>query len=175
MSVLQPGLSLIKDSHEVQGPSGGIKLRRVLAERIAHRGRAGFETGGPMAALAMASPCLADRRRASPQLRHGNFARFGALSASGTQAGLARFDGMRFTQFPALNDVWIYSLLQASDGALWVGTYQHGLYRVYKGHMNNGAQTRVFSRLPFTRLLKTRRGAYGSHPNPDCTALTTIG
>jgi ligand-binding sensor domain-containing protein len=62
----------------------------------------------------------------------------------GTQAGLARFDGMRFTQFPALNDIWIYSLLQASDGALWVGTYQHGLYRVYKGHVEQWGPNKGF-------------------------------
>jgi signal transduction histidine kinase/ligand-binding sensor domain-containing protein len=52
----------------------------------------------------------------------------------GTQKGTARFDGMRFTPFPALSDRWIYSLLRASDGTLWAGTYQNGLYRIRNGH-----------------------------------------
>ncbi len=45
----------------------------------------------------------------------------------GTQEGLARFDGARFTVFdtrntPALGDDWVQSLLQTRDGTLWIGT-----------------------------------------------------
>ena len=46
-----------------------------------------------------------------------------------TQAGLARFDGVRFTSFtpenePALPGIWIRSLLVDSGGRLWIGTYK---------------------------------------------------
>ncbi|HUR41875.1 MAG TPA: two-component regulator propeller domain-containing protein [Verrucomicrobiae bacterium] len=50
----------------------------------------------------------------------------------GTQEGLVRFDGVRFTVFnnrntPAIrhNDVW--KLLEAADGTLWIGTRGGGL------------------------------------------------
>lgn len=46
-----------------------------------------------------------------------------------TQAGLARFDGVRFTTFvpetePALPGIWIRSLLVDSGGRVWIGTYK---------------------------------------------------
>lgn len=51
----------------------------------------------------------------------------------GTQAGLARFDGQRFTTFapentPGLPGAWIRVLRTDAQGQLWVGTYQ-GLAR----------------------------------------------
>lgn len=47
----------------------------------------------------------------------------------GTQAGLARFDGLRFETFtpdtePALPGTWIRALHTARDGRLWIGTYK---------------------------------------------------
>lgn len=47
----------------------------------------------------------------------------------GTQSGLARFDGIRFTTYnpetqPALPGGWIRSLLTDSKGRLWIGTYK---------------------------------------------------
>lgn len=47
----------------------------------------------------------------------------------GTQTGLARFDGVRFTTFtpldtPALPGAWIRVLRTDAGGALWIGTYQ---------------------------------------------------
>lgn len=47
----------------------------------------------------------------------------------GTQSGLARFDGIRFTTYnpetePALPGAWIRSLLTDSKGRLWIGTYK---------------------------------------------------
>ena len=47
----------------------------------------------------------------------------------GTQAGLARFDGVRFTTFtpetdPNVPGIWVRSLMQARDGRLWIGTYK---------------------------------------------------
>lgn len=47
----------------------------------------------------------------------------------GTQSGLARFDGVRFTTYlpgdtPALPAVWVRTLLTGTDGRLWIGTYK---------------------------------------------------
>ena len=47
----------------------------------------------------------------------------------GTQSGLSRFDGVRFTNYlpqdtPALPAVWIRALLAGPDGQLWIGTYK---------------------------------------------------
>jgi diguanylate cyclase (GGDEF)-like protein len=47
----------------------------------------------------------------------------------GTQSGLARFDGVRFTTYtpadtPALAGIWIRSLLADREGRLWIGTYK---------------------------------------------------
>jgi diguanylate cyclase (GGDEF)-like protein len=48
---------------------------------------------------------------------------------TGTQAGLARFDGVRFVAFnpentPALPGILTQALLADRDGALWIGTYK---------------------------------------------------
>ena len=45
----------------------------------------------------------------------------------GTQEGLVRFDGVRFTIFdtrntPALSDDWVQALVETRDGTLWIGT-----------------------------------------------------
>jgi diguanylate cyclase (GGDEF)-like protein len=47
----------------------------------------------------------------------------------GTQSGLARFDGIRFTTYkpetePALPGIWIRTLLVDPQGRLWIGTYK---------------------------------------------------
>jgi diguanylate cyclase (GGDEF)-like protein len=47
----------------------------------------------------------------------------------GTQNGLARFDGVRFTTYtpdsePALPGIYIRTLLVGRDGRLWIGTYK---------------------------------------------------
>ncbi len=58
----------------------------------------------------------------------------------GTQSGLARFDGVRFTTYtpdvvPALPGIYVRALLAGRDGRLWIGTYKglavldHGRFR----------------------------------------------
>ncbi len=55
-----------------------------------------------------------------------------------TQAGIVRFDGVRFTVFntantPALTNSNVMALLAARDGSLWIGTYGGGLTRSKDG------------------------------------------
>jgi len=47
----------------------------------------------------------------------------------GTQSGVARFDGVRFTTYkpettPELPGVWVRSLLADKEGRVWIGTYK---------------------------------------------------
>ncbi len=56
----------------------------------------------------------------------------------GTQTGLVRFDGVRFTAaemlYPGLpENVWVRSGFEDADGALWVGTNDAGIYRIKDG------------------------------------------
>jgi signal transduction histidine kinase/ligand-binding sensor domain-containing protein len=56
----------------------------------------------------------------------------------GTQEGLARFDGVRFTLFdrantPEIRHNSIQALLEARDGSVWIATYVGGLTRLKDG------------------------------------------
>ena len=55
----------------------------------------------------------------------------------GTQAGIARFDGMRFTAYEHLGGMWIYALLRASNGTLWAGSYRSGLHAIRDGEVRS--------------------------------------
>lgn len=53
----------------------------------------------------------------------------------GTQTGLVRFDGVRFTAaemiYPGLpENLWVRSGFEEADGTLWVGTNDAGIYRI---------------------------------------------
>ena len=61
----------------------------------------------------------------------------------GTQEGLVRFDGVRFTIFdtrntPALSDDWVQALAETLDGRLWIGTvsglvsYKDGVFAAFR-------------------------------------------
>jgi signal transduction histidine kinase/ligand-binding sensor domain-containing protein len=56
----------------------------------------------------------------------------------GTQTGLVKFDGVRFTTVDELGglsmaDVWITQLVEDRQGALWVGTNQIGVIKLQNG------------------------------------------
>lgn len=56
----------------------------------------------------------------------------------GTEDGLARFDGAKFTVFnrqntPALQNNYITALFESEDGALWIGTRGGGAARILAG------------------------------------------
>ena len=75
----------------------------------------------------------------------------------GTQTGLVRFDGMHFTPLSEWRDVWIYSLLRATDGTLWVGTYQQGLYRITGNQVQKWGLSHGFKDLSVYSLVEDRR------------------
>lgn len=56
----------------------------------------------------------------------------------GTQEGLARFDGIRFTIFEKANAPWlksneIWALLPGTNGSLWIGTSGGGIAVIHEG------------------------------------------
>lgn len=67
----------------------------------------------------------------------------------GTQRGLVRFDGVRFTQFEgsdgiSLENTWVRSLIEDSQHNIWIGTNDSGLIR-----LRNGAMTQYSVRQGF--------------------------
>lgn len=60
----------------------------------------------------------------------------------GTEEGLARFDGVRFTPFnkgnsPEIRSNYINALLEDPDGNLWIGTYGGGLSKYRNGRFTH--------------------------------------
>lgn len=91
----------------------------------------------PAARALQADQALHQYVRANWSIQHG-LPQISALAVAqgsdgyiwvGTQAGLARFDGVRFTHYTAENTPdlpgnWISSLQMDADGRLWIGTYK---------------------------------------------------
>ena len=81
----------------------------------------------------------------------------------GTQEGLVRFDGVRFSVFdsrnsPAIRDDWVRSLCEARDGTLWVGTAE-GLLRSHNGRFDGWQPDGDLARGAVTQLLESRDGS----------------
>ena len=83
----------------------------------------------------------------------------------GTDAGLIRFDGVRFTRWEApagsrLPDDRIINLLGASDGSLWIGT-ANGLARWHQRNLLVYARTGRFGALLEDRRARSGRATPG--------------
>jgi ligand-binding sensor domain-containing protein len=81
----------------------------------------------------------------------------------GTQEGLVRFDGVRFTVFdgrntPALQDDWIQAVCTTRDGSLWIGTVV-GLVRYTGGRFEAWGIGTPIERAVVSSLLESRDGS----------------
>jgi signal transduction histidine kinase/ligand-binding sensor domain-containing protein len=88
----------------------------------------------------------------------------------GTQTGLVRFDGVRFTEaeslYPGLpENLWIRSGFEDADGALWVATNDSGIFRLGAGSVTHYSTKEG---LPSDQLYCLIPGAQGS--SWACTA-----
>ncbi len=80
----------------------------------------------------------------------------------GTQDGLARFDGLRFTTFglvDGLESVEIQTLLEDTEGALWIGTRGGGLSRYLNGRFETfNLPSRILAGNTITCLAQDKKG-----------------
>ena len=96
----------------------------------------------------------------------------------GTQEGLVRFDGVRFTIFDtrntsALNDDWVQALLESRDGTLWIGTVT-GLARRSNGVFLPAVKG-VLERAIVTTLFESRDGSvWVGSSTGICTSFPVI-
>ena len=74
----------------------------------------------------------------------------------GTSSGIARFDGLRFTPFERFGGMRIFSLLKASDGALWVGGSESGLRVLRQGKVQSWYETDGIGKGTVYSLLEDR-------------------
>ena len=81
----------------------------------------------------------------------------------GTQDGLVRFDGVRFTVFdthnsPGLPHSYILSLLEDREGSLWIGTSGGGLSRLKAGRFSTYGEGEGLPAGQVKSLMEDRRG-----------------
>jgi signal transduction histidine kinase/ligand-binding sensor domain-containing protein/CheY-like chemotaxis protein len=81
---------------------------------------------------------------------------------AGSEAGLVRFDGVRFTTFdrnsaPPLQAPSVTSLFEDRNGTLWVGTDEGSIYRYVRGEFVDVAPTRRL-RGPVRAFLQDKQG-----------------
>ncbi len=81
----------------------------------------------------------------------------------GTEAGLVRFDGVRFTTFdrhntPALAHQNVRALAEERDGTLWIGTQPGGLVRYRNGVFTRMGAAEGFTDAPIYALHVDRNG-----------------
>ena len=90
----------------------------------------------------------------------------------GTQEGLVRFDGVRFTVFdkkntPELTDNFIRTLFEDKSGRLWVGTNSAGLVSVLEGRFRRFTTRKGFQAIRSARSSKTGVARSGSEPTAE--------
>jgi ligand-binding sensor domain-containing protein len=82
----------------------------------------------------------------------------------GTQEGLVRYDGIRFSIFnkenvPAMRSNVIGSLLEDNSGALWIGTRGGGVLRLYEGAFTCYSTQNGLSNDDVTSIVQDNTGA----------------
>ena len=81
----------------------------------------------------------------------------------GTSEGLARFDGVKFTEakLPGCttnNPAWVTALVEDNQGHLWVGTQQDGLFELDRGRVRHYTHARELLDDYVTSLAADERG-----------------
>jgi ligand-binding sensor domain-containing protein/two-component sensor histidine kinase len=81
----------------------------------------------------------------------------------GTQTGLVKFDGVRFTMATDLEglpseNLWVTHLIEEGDNILWIGTAQAGLFRLEGGTLSRFAQAEGLPSGPIQCLFHDRQG-----------------
>src|SRR4029077_3502154 len=92
----------------------------------------------------------------------------------GTQEGLVRFDGVRFTIFdtrntPELPDDWVQALAAARDGSLWIGTVS-GLIHMHDRKFETLTEGGI-DRAQVGALYEDSRGAIWAGSNLGATRI----
>lgn len=82
----------------------------------------------------------------------------------GTSEGLARFDGVHFTLMehpdaPELKNAWCSALLEAKDGAVWIGTDGKGALRLKDGRISRFTRTNGMAGDSVRALCQTQDGS----------------
>ena len=81
----------------------------------------------------------------------------------GTETGLVKFDGVRFTSVDdlggaAIGRVWVTSLLEDEQGALWIGTDGAGVIQLRRGARTQYGERNGLPPGPVRCLVSDRRG-----------------
>lgn len=82
----------------------------------------------------------------------------------GTEAGLVRFDGVRFTDWtsddgtPLPKELSVSSLYSATDGSLWLGFHSGGVGRIQEGRLHRYSRLPEIGSSPVNFLLEDRTG-----------------
>ncbi len=90
----------------------------------------------------------------------------------GTQSGLVRFDGVRFTPIDAgpLRGAWVQSLIEDRQGIVWVGTRDQGLWRVRHGVVSRDPRTQGLPDNVRTLLVDRKGDLWVSMPDSGTVA-----
>jgi signal transduction histidine kinase/ligand-binding sensor domain-containing protein len=82
---------------------------------------------------------------------------------AGTVAGLVRFDGVKFTELKLTTTridgpPWVTALCEDSDGHLWIGSQQHGLFELEHGRLRHFEREQGLCDAAITSLAAAEQG-----------------